>query len=71
MGRIFIRVGHRVLVIELTANGKVSSRFYKYSNDMPQKLHTQYLNLTRFEKDAQRKMLISCARGAVACFLIN
>ena len=43
MGRIFIRVGHRVLVIELTANGKVSSRFYKYSNDMPQKLHTRYL----------------------------
>ena len=43
MGRIFIRVGHRVLVIELTANGKVSSHFYKYSNDMPQKLHTRYL----------------------------
>ena len=43
MGKIFIRVGHRVLVIEHTVKGKVSSYFYKYSGKMPQKLHTQYL----------------------------
>ena len=54
MGKIFIRVGHRVLVIERTANGKVSSYFYKYSDEMPQKLHTQYLisnALTRMRRE--------------------
>jgi len=57
MGKIFIRVGHRVLVIEYTANGKVDSHFYKYSTDMPQKLHTQYLisnTLKRMRTESSR-----------------
>ena len=66
MGKIFIRVGQQSFSHwTYTAKGKVSSYFYKYSNEMPQQLHTQYSNLKRFENDAQRKMRISCARVIV------